>query len=676
MEYQNKLPKSYYVPTPEEAACRTRLYKHVSYMRELKDKAMPHFQSGPNGPRSFNQYLDDSERILNGYTPSRDEQGKEEWRSNLMDNITLAKLRAIAAGVGLKVPEMNFEATNTNGVRSAKRAELFKNIVKASYKQGNATLHAFLEVWHMMSHGVIFEYEGYKTGGAMQEVVDSFDSVTGKVKTHKEYRQMDGKPFSTIVNPQEFLWWTFFVNDIQDQPRLAWVQNYTKKECELEFSKFPNYKFIKDKHQAASFPPMQSSIYFDQWKERVTDENDYEVIRYFSKADEGQKGRYGYEIWINGVPMLQAPLLWGDKEKIYPFAKQISSPFANTNFFVGMSLPGMLEAYQDGKNTVLNTLIDKLYRAIDPIKLIGLQNRDLFDVESEISSSDNTIYVPDINQAKFMEHPGINQGELNMLAILERGIDSSSVDRSQQGLGGGGKKTAREAVIEDTRAREIKGILYLFLEDLWYQKTKLRTEIILTHFLKDKAIQENIKDRIITIKDYNFGDGSRGILDIYIAKSKTDRLSPVEIEAREQAMEEQGMAYKLVSMDADYLNDWQFDFTITPQAFQQEDRMAKEDALMGEIQKVTTLFPEFFVANKPKYLSDILELNGKHLDEFNPPAELPPPSETALGLEDKSEKKGPSMSINFKDLPPEGKTQMAEKVGIKIEPVQTLENAS
>jgi len=645
-----------FVPTPEQLKSRERVYKHIETMRELKDEAKPHFQTGPNGPRSFNTYIDDSEMILNGYTVARGENGKEEWQSNLTDNITLAKMRAIAAGVGLKTPEMIFTSVNKNGMRSAARADIFKNIVKESYNNENPVLSTFLELWHMMAHGVTFEYEGYKTGGAMQEVIESFDSITGKVNTKKIYRKMNGKPFSVLINPQEFFWWTFNVRDVQDQPRLAWVQHFTKRELEMEFSRYPNYKYIKDKAEAGRISKLTDSTYFSNWKDRVQDDDDYEVIRYYSKADEGQDGGYGYEIWINGVPLLQAPLLWGDKEKKYPFVKQISNPFANTNFFVGMSFPGILESYQDGKNTVLNTLIDKLYRAVDPLKLVGLQNRDLFDIETEVVSQDNTIYVPDINAVKFLEHPSINAGELQMLAILDRGIESESIDKSQQGISGNTQKTATQVQTEDARAREIKGSLFMFLEDLWLQKIRLRAEVILSHFLKDKAAQESIKDKIITIKDYSFGDGSRGILDIYIAKNKQDRLSQQEIEAREQAMEEQNIAYKLISIDVDYLNDWEYDFKIVPKAFEKEDLELQGQELMKEIQQVTTLFPEFFIANKDKYLKEVLESYGKHPDEYAPPAELPQDNSKDVKL---------SESLSYKDAPEDIKRQIEEQAGLK-----------
>ncbi len=638
MDKTNTTLKTTYIPTPKESLHRSDIYKKIEEMRRIKDSPLPHFQTGPDGARSWNDYIDDSERILNGYTMSRESQSKESWQSNLLDNITRAKLKATAAGVGLKTPEMAWTATDKNGMQSAVRADIFKNIVKTSYQEGNPTLNTFLEVWHLMAHGTHFEYEGYKTGGAMQEVVESFDSVTGEVKTKKEYRKMDGKPFSVIINPQEFLWWSFFVRDIQDQQRLAWIQNYSGRELELEFSKYPNYKFVKDKAECKRLH-LEESLYFSKWSEHTQDKDDYEVVKYYSKAEEGSKDGYGYEIWANGVPLLQCPLLWGDKEKKYPFAKQIGEPFANTNFFVGMSLPGILEAYQDGKNTVLNSLIDKLYRGVNPQKLVGLQNRDLLDVESEIYSQDNTIYVPDINAVKFLESPSINSGELAMLSILDRGIESESIDRTQQGMTPTTKKTARQSVIEDTRAREIKGILYIFLEDLWLQKTKLRNEIILTHYIKDKAAQETVKGRIITVKDYSFGDGARGTLDIYIAKNKKDRLSLMDIESRELAMEKQGIAYKLISIDEDFLNDWEYDFTILPNAFHQQDQATKEEELMGEIQQVTTLFPEFFVANRDYYLKEILALRGKHPDEFQPPVKIqqppqPQPEQTnLLGLE-------------------------------------------
>ena len=655
----DSITKTQYQPSPEESTARGKVYKHLTYMRELKEKKMPHFQSGPNGQRSFNDLINDSEALANMFTPSREEGGKMEWQSN--SNIAgaeiRAKERAVAAGVGLKVPEMAFEAIDGNGIRSKKRAEIFKHITKQTYAFGNPALTAFLETWQMLNHGVVFEFEGYKTGGAWQDCVISFDSLTGEVKTERKYIAMDGEPFNVLLNPQEFYWWTFFCRDLQDQPRLAWVQKYTRREVELEFSKFPNYKYLHTRQEAKTLN-LQDTAFFQKWAEETNlEEEVFEVIRMYSKEDDGahesKADLNGYEIWINGVPMLRCPLLWGEYKKVYPFAKSVPEYFANTNFFVGVPFPMVLEGYGDNKNMLINSLVDKVARGLDPVKLVGLQNRDLLDVESEIHSSDSTIYVPDVNAVKVMEQPQVNQGELLLMQMLDRGIELVSIDRTQQGQSTSTRKTAREVVVADQRAQELKGNLYLSLEDLWYQKVKLRNKVILSHYINDKAAAKSIKGQIISIKDYNFGDGSRGTLDIHVAATKGKLLSQQEIESREAAMAEQGENYKLISMLKSYLDDYEYDFKIVPASLQKQDRLAKEEDVMSEIDVMVKLFPEFFVGNRDKYLAKILEIRGSHPSEYAPSAPPPPPKEDVIE------------TINYKDAPPSIRRQLEAKAGFQ-----------
>jgi hypothetical protein len=467
--------------------------------------------------------------------------------------------------------------------------------------------------------------------------VKSFDSRTGDIEIEEKYVEFEGKPFSILLNPQEFYWWDMYVRDVQDQQRVAWVQHYSKMDVEREFSKFPNYKFIKDKTEAKRLQ-LEETLYFKEWQNRVQDSDDYEVLRMYSKVDDNnKKGVRGYEVWINGVPMIRTPLLWGENEKIYPFAKQISQPFANSNFFVGMSWPAILESYQDHKNTHINTLIDKTYRSMEAPMLVGLQNKDLFDMQSQLVNQDNRYYVPDVNQVKPYPVDAVNRGELELLSVLNQGIELMSVDRSQQGIASDTQKTARQAVIDDARAQELKGSLYLSLEDHWYQKTKLRTGIIISHFIKDKAAQSDKKGQIISIKDYTFGDGERGILDIHIAKSKGQLLTKQEIETREAAMEKQGQPYKLISIPKSWLNEYTYDFVIVSQSFHNQQKLAKSDELLGEVQEIGTIAPEFLQANKEEYIKRIIELHGRHIDQYKPvppPAPAPAtPEGSLLGLE-------------------------------------------
>jgi len=616
-----------YNPSPKVQKARHTLYSRVEKMRELKDKKFPHF-ANQYGQRSFNQYLDDSERILNGYVMSRESQGKEEWQSNMLDNVTRAKLRGIASGVGLKVPEIKCQAKGDTVYHDPLRADFIKSISKQTFHDGNPTLHNFLEVWTLLSHGVLFEYDGYMTGGHKIKRVTEFDSTTGDVTTETAYVEGKGRPYNVLINPQEFYWWDMYVRDIQHQPHLAWVQHYTHAELEREFGQFPNFKFCKDRKQVSDFTNLQGTLYYQKWADRVDkDGNDYEVIRFYSLEDDL------YEIWCNGVQLLSAPMLWGHEEKYYPFAKAVAEPFANTNFFVGMSLPGILESYQDTKNTVINTMIDKLYRSMDFQMLIGLQNKDLFDVESSFEGGDGKYYVPDVNAVKPMPVNGLTSGELNFLQILDRGIESLSIDRSQQGLETTGDRTAREAIIADERARELKGMLYLFLEDLWLQKYKLRTRTVLTHYLKDKATRKAVKDNIITISDYIFDSGERGILDIHIAKNGEALLSDAEIEAREEAAAQMGLVYKIISLPFDFMDDWHFEYEIVPGSFHNQDRVRQEAEFDSEVQWLATLNPQLLAANLDIYTEEKLGFRGRSLDDLNPPAPMMPMMPTEPGAQ-------------------------------------------
>lgn len=595
-------------------------YKQLDEMQEMKDRPMPHF-SGDDGMRSFLTQIDYNERLLNGYTPSRDEQGKEEWQSNFMDKTTRMKLRAIAAGVGLKVPEMEYFASNLNGIPSVARAEMMKNTVRSSFLDGNPTLNAFLEVWQMLAHGVVFEYEGYQSGGAYRNVVESFDMRTGDIKTKREYVSLDGKPFSIILNPQEFFWADWFRMDVQDQPYVAWTQRYSKAELELEFAKYPKYKDVIDTNSKLN-ALMRETTYFRSWSDRIGQSNDYDVFRFYSKEDDS------YEIRINGITFLKTPLLWGKSKKFYPFSKTIGEPFANPNFMVGMALPQILEGYQDSKTTTNNMVIDKLYRSLVPPFLVGLNNKDLLDIEQDLVNQDDRIYVPDVNQVKPFPFESVSQSDLAMLAMFDRGIDLLSVDASQQGVQVQ-DVTARGTIIADERARELKGITFMFLEDLWLQKNRLRVETVLTHWIKDKGAREGFKESIISVPHVTFSDGSVGTLDIHVAKTKRDLLSETEIEAREQAAEDQGLVYKLVSFTDDYLDEWIYDFKVIPQSLYNQNRIRKEADVMEKFQREITFFPEQFVAHKPERYAEFMEVYGETPDYIEPqepePAAVPVP---------------------------------------------------
>lgn len=601
----------------------------------------PQFSFG-EGHLHLTQYIDESSMRANGYTPSREEQDKEDWQSNAFDNVTRAKLKAFCAGIALQIPEQNFTAVNNIGLFSAPRAEGMKQLVRHSRMvDDNPQMQIFYEAWDVLSLGTVVKYDGYLKTKHKRKFVTGFDEKTGEVLWEEREVVSEDRCIDINVPLSEFFIWSFEIPNVQDQPRVIWAQHYDKDQLETEFGHLPNFKYVKDAAQVKHVETWTRTHYYDKWMNRVKAENDYEVIRYYSIAEDR------YEVWCNGVDLIRAPMLWGKTKKRYPFAKTIREPFAGGPFFYGMSLPHELAGNQDIRNALWNTTIDKHIRSLLPPMLVGMANKDLLDLEDEYVNQDNKIYVPDITQVKPMPYEGVNAGDVQMLQMINRALDLQSTDQSQSGIAGQGV-TAREIVIADENARKLKGITFMFLEDLWLQKTRNRILTILMNYMRpqyEKVIGEEGAAQLVetlkvfNVKDTDFSDGTKGTLAIAIA-SKAKRLpSEVQISATENVMEEQGINYKMIAITSDYFDDWEFDFVVQPESIFAQDKVKREALVNEKIDRMAVYFPEYLAhpANKRKALGETLSVYGDSIDQYEeplPPAPMEGDPNNPLGMEE------------------------------------------
>ena len=646
-------PQVVYNPSQKTVEARTETYKDIEDMIQVRNTKYRQLNSGEVGDRNLVQYWDDSDKRVNGYTPTREEQEKESWQSNFFHHTTRNKLKAFIAGVALNVPEFIFKAVNKSGVFSSKRAEAIKQLVKHSrIAHGNPQMDVFFEAWEAAVKGTVIKYDGYLKTTYKRKYIKSYDVSTGESEFEEREELVDDKPLDLLVPLSEFFVTDIRIFDVQDQPAVAWIQHYNRRQLEQEFSKFANYQYLKDKDELVSFGQRfttdTQTYYYDKWSQRVTAKDDFEVIRYYNKEKDQ------YQIWINGVDMQDTPLLWGKRDKKYPFAKTIFEPFEGMQFFYGKSFPHVMEGVQDTDNTVINSVLDKMYRSLKPPMLIGLANKDLMDLEDELVNEDNKIYVPDVSQVKPFPYNGVDNSDIAMLEVVARMADmTSATDPAQQGVQGQGV-TAREVLIADEHARKLKGIFFMFLEDLWLQKTRLRINTILTHYMQPKlipvageegagALEEAMN--IMNVPEVEFSDGTVGTLGIQIAQGKDGRtnlrkqgvapqdlLSVPQIEAREQIAKDQGINYKLVAMTSDYLDDWGFDFVVVPASLFAQEQSKDITFFEDKMQKMMTIFPEYLASNKEKEFRKFVELYGESVDDYNPPVQQAPMEEDLLGL--------------------------------------------
>jgi len=660
MEDEKQNTKQIFKLNAVEQKAQGEVYQALDDMILQRNDKYPHF-GDEDGAHTLIEYLDDCDKRLNGFTPSRAEQGKKDYQSNFFDPMTRNKLKAVVAGVALSLPEFKYKAVNKAGIFSSQRAELMKRLVDHSRMRDNPKVAMFFEAWEMAGKGTVIKYDGYLKTKYKRKYIKSYDKVTGEVEFEERDEVVEDYPVDLFVPIVEFYIWDFHIRGVQNQPRVVWAQHYNKAQIDQEFGKMANHKWVKDQESTTQIESQQKTYFYDRWKKRTQKKDDFEVIRFYDKEFDK------YEIWANGVPLLRAPLLWGKADKKYPFSDAILEPFTDSAFFYGKSLPHVLMGIQDVDNTVINSILDKMARGYDPAILVGLVNKDLLDLEDELISSDNKIYVPNVEQVKPMPTAEVNRAELVMLDVIARKADLASVDANQQGIAGRGV-TAREILIADENAAKLKGIFFTFLEDLWLQKNKLRVQNILMNYMgpkyeavvgKDGKEQLHETLRIFHVDDVEFSDGSRGTLGIGVA-STSDKLPSVPaIEAREEVMKDQGINYKFIAATSDYLDDWEFDFMLVPETLESKSQ-AKKQALVFEKQTYEArTFPEWFVANKDKRYAEFLDIYDERIEEQTPPQPPAPPTPET-----------PSRSISFKDLPPTGKVQLAGQAGIKLDPAE------
>jgi hypothetical protein len=614
-----------YRPSEKVKELQHETYGHVEAMVIERNRTWPHF-NGPEGNRTLIQYIDDNDRRLNGFRPTKEEQDKEEWQANVFDNVTRVKLKAFCAGIALQIPDQEYKAVNKDGLYSAQRAEAMKQLVRHSrIVEDNPQLQTFFEAWEMLGKGTVIKYDGYLKIKHNVKIIDGYDPETGEVKFHEEEVISENRCIDVQVPLSELFIWDFTVLNIQDQVRLAWVQHYNYDQLKKELGHLPNFKYVKDKKSISKFQTSTVTHFYDSWSNRVQKENDYEVVKLYSVVDDK------YEIWCNGVDLLLAPMLWGKKKKRYPFAKTIREPFNGKQFFYGMALPHELEGHQDMKNIFWNTTLDKHIRSLLPPMLVGMANKDLLDLEDEYVNQDNKIYVPDISQVKPMPYAGASNSDVMMINMIQRALDLQSTDANQSGVTGKGV-TAREIELADQNARKLKGITFMFLEDLHLQKTRNRILNILMNYMpvqevlvvgKNATQQIEKAEKIFNVTDVKLSDGTVGTLGIKIVDTAQNLPGVTDIEATEQAMNDQGINYKMVATTSDYFDDWDFDFTVVPESLYAQDRVREEATFNEKLDRMAALFPEWFVANKDQLFGEFVEVYGDTKEQYSKPAPAP-----------------------------------------------------
>jgi len=629
-----------YAPTEEQKARIKFVYDERAEMVNARKQPYVQFND-----RTLREFIDDSEKRLNAYVLSKESQGKEEWQANFATRAYANKAKALLASAARDLPDMRFKAVNEQDRYDHFAAGVIKSLVQHSYHQGNPREEMFFLAWSNVGHGTVICCEDIQKNVYEKAEIESFDLLTGDVKERVRKTESFGEPYSYEVSLMHLLVKNFYIRDIQEQPAIIHETYYADRErFDAVFGKYPNARFVKN---LSDIKADEHDTYFHKaWNESIKTGKGFLVTRYMNKY----RGRLGtYRIVVNGVELYNGPMIWTDITRrnygrpIYPFAKTIYEPFANSDFFYGNSLPNSAMGEGDVLNTLYNTALDKEYRSMVPPLLVGNVNKDMLDLEDEVVAGDTKIYVDDINQVKQMELRGVSDSNVKMIDLISRGLDLTTLDPQQQGVP---QKyvTARAAVAADERARQLKGIFTMFMESLWLQKYRLRVPNVLMTYTVPKlteivgengASQLTEKYRLFNVEQSELSDGARGTLGIEFRSKEemADRKAlRLDVEAEEERNYKAGHPYEKIIMSYGRLSHLSLDIEIVPETLWQSSQAINMAMVIEKIALVQKTFPEYFAENKELFFRDLIKTYGDDAGRYKLPKTMDFAQEKGLEL--------------------------------------------
>lgn len=615
--------KEGYAPSGEDAAAILRIYRHYDTMLDLRNRKWKLLND-----RTLKTFWDDSQKRVNAYVLDRATLGKEDWQANVFSPITRNKLKATLAAVAKAPPPIRMRAMNHSGMLSVKRADVMGDLVRSSFSIGqDAEETAFFDAWQCAVDGTVVTYESMVKTKRMVKVISSYDPVTGEIAFDEREEIIEHRPTDVRIPIQDFFPWDFWEKDVQKQPRLIWSEYYDHDAFLDIFGNYEHAEHVPTTGGSRTMADDTALFFRDRWEQRArTSHGDgiVEVLRYYSILEDQ------YCIIANGVKLFEGPMLWGKIKKFYPFAVTRFEPFADSAFFYGNSIGNVLMGEQDVVNNLYNGMIDKTYRTMVTPMLVGAVNRDAMELEDDIVTGDTRIYLNDISQVKPMPVPAVNDSEVKMLSIVSRGLDTSSTDAVQGGAAGTGV-TAREIVIANERANELKGLFFLMLKSLWVQKYRLRTYSMLQFYKQPQRLERMVGKfgseiiRTFTIPDAQMSTGERGKLLLEVTDDERairDAARPLNpfapkvmqfnrMNVEDEKMRLQGEPSKHMMISSTSLDDWEYEIVVETESLFQAQR-SYNLALVNEFQGlVARLYPQVFAPNIETFFTDLAREYGK-----------------------------------------------------------------
>lgn len=475
------------------------------------------FLSKNGNERNIIDYVRDSVDRMNEVKtkPSH----KEDWQNNVFDPITRDKLISILSRIASTrmKPELIMRARSIFHTMGAKqRKQVYSDLLDAANFKNRDEQQLVIEMYTAMSEGTVFGFETWKRDTITVEEVEDYDAETGEMKRSTVTYDAWDDVFGEIVPIDEFYPETIWVNHIRKLKRCFWVRNMTYSMFKSTYGGFSNASNVK--------PAMDYRIGVDfQWGiSEDVDDNQVQVRMYFNELEDK------LAIDANGVEIYYGPLPWNHKR--LPFWSG-QFEIIHHQFLYGKSLPDKLMGMQDINNAIFNGMLDQLQLALNsPIIIDGPMD----DLTDGYLDPGRVYEAPPGAKVQRAALGAVDPAAFQMLQLIKRSMEESSISAQAQGVPTGGRKTKYEVQQLQEGALILAGLFLQLMEGSMADKYLMRMYNIIQYY----SMPTNKKDdngnplfKFIEIDNTRLSNGKIGQKRIQIVNSDNERPQPQELRA-------------------------------------------------------------------------------------------------------------------------------------------------
>ncbi len=609
MEEEKKEPVQYNTDKELDAEYG-EFWDRFNRYRENRDQTVRFFNKGGN-PRNIIDYVKDSVDRMNEYHLKP--EFKDEWQSNVFDPVTRNKVITVLSklvSARLKAEVLAKSNSIFNTADTKQRARIYQDLLEAANEHNREHEQLVWEMYTAMSEGTVIGFEGWLKEKRTVKFVENFDPDTGEIKSKDVTYDAWDDVYGEIVPIEQFYPETIWVNSRDARHKVKRCFRVREMTLDGFQDMYGKYKGSEGVKPAGYY---YDSAYFVWGINQDTKRENVQVIEWYDVSKDEMK------IWANGVRLYSGPLPWNHKQ--LPFWWSIAEPIHH-QFFYGKSFPDKLMSMQDMNNAVFNNVLDQLFIALNSPIFADGEVEDLSDGFLE----PNRIYqmTPGTRIQKGTLS-NVDQTSFQILQLLKRSMEESSVSAQAQGIDTGGRKTAMEVQMLQENSLNIASLFLQLAESAMQHKYFLRLYNLVQYYAQPaEAMDGSTRFKFLVLDNKKLTNGRTGKKLIQIAPS-LDGKTPEQVSTELQgaANAEMGLpaeskydaataTVEPILITSDYLlnKDVELDIRIIPNSSIKESATQKKNADIAFYQ-MTNQDP---LIDQIKNRQDLAEAFNKHPD--------------------------------------------------------------